>query len=68
MEASTQSQIEVTITRMKKADAAQTVQNPVWQTSCLSDYIQDSKFEKYALKAKVGELVALEAYEILKTM
>lgn len=51
---------------MKKADAAQTVQDLVWQTSWLSDYIQAGKFEKYALKAKAGELVALAAYEILE--
>lgn len=46
--------------------AAQAAQDPVWQTSWLSDYIQDSKFEKYALKTKAGELVALATYEILE--
>ena len=49
-----------------EADAAQTVQEPVWQTSWLSGYVQDSKFEKYALKTKTGELVALAACEILE--
>ena len=51
---------------MKKSDAAQTEKEPLWQTSWLSDYIQDSAFEKYALKTNEGELVALAAYEIQK--
>ena len=57
-------QIPVKILRMKRSDAAQTEQEPVWQTSWLSDYIQDPAFEKYALKTADGELVALAAYEI----
>ena len=51
---------------MKKSDAVQTEKEPVWQTSWLSDYIQDNTFEKYALKTSDGELVALAAYEILE--
>lgn len=47
-------------------NAAQTEKEPLWQTSWLSDYIQDNKFEKYALKTNAGELVALIAYEILE--
>ena len=43
--------ISVKIVRMKKSDAVQTEKEPVWQTSWLSDYIQDDAFEKYALKA-----------------
>lgn len=62
----TKARIGVTITRMKKTDAAKTEREPLWQTSWLSDYIQDSKFEKYALKTSEGELVALAAYEILE--
>lgn len=54
------------IVRMKKSDAVQTEKEPVWQTSWLSDYIQDDAFEKYALKTSNGELVALAAYEILE--
>lgn len=42
--------IGVRITRMKKADAAQTEKEPVWQTSWMSAYIQKDAFEKYALK------------------
>ena len=58
--------ISVKIVRMKKSDAVQTEKEPVWQTSWLSDYIQDDVFEKYALKTSNGELVALAAYEILE--
>ena len=58
--------VHVKIARMKKADAAQTEKEPVWQTSWMSDYIQDTSFEKYALKTDEGELVALAAYEILE--
>ena len=58
--------ISVKIVRMKKADAVQTEKEPMWQTSWLSDYIQDNAFEKYALKTSDGELVALAAYEILE--
>ena len=58
--------ISVKIVRMKKSDAVQTEKEPVWQTSWLSDYIQDDAFEKYALKTSSGELVALAAYEILE--
>ena len=43
--------ISVKIVRMKKSDAVQTEKEPVWQTSWLSDYIQDDAFEKYALMA-----------------
>ena len=58
--------VSVKIARMKKSDAAQTEKEPVWQTSWMSDYIQDRSFEKYALKTNEGELVALAAYEILE--
>lgn len=54
----------VKITRMKNSDAEQTEHEPVWQTSWLSDYIQDTLFKKYALKTNGGELVALAAYEV----
>ncbi len=66
VDTATCSPIGVTIARMKRADAAQTEKEPLWQTSWLSDYIQDNKFEKYALKTDAGELVALAAYEILE--
>lgn len=60
------SPVGIKIVKMKKSDAAQTEKEPLWQTSWLSDYIQDSAFEKYALKTNEGELVALAAYEIQK--
>lgn len=66
VDTATQSPIGVAITRMRKADASQTEKEPLWQTSWLSDYIQDNRFEKYALKTDAGELVALAAYEILE--
>lgn len=56
--------ISVKIVRMKKSDAVQTEKEPVWQTSWLSDYIQDDAFEKYALKTSNGELVALAAHYV----
>ena len=58
--------IGVKIARMKCADAAQTEEEPLWQTSWMSEYMQDDAFEKYALKTRDGELVALAEYEILK--
>ena len=61
--AADEQRVGVKITRMKKSDAKQTEKEPVWQTSWMSDYIQDEAFEKYALKTEEGELVALAAYE-----
>lgn len=58
--------VGVIVARMRKSDAQQTERAPAWQTSWLSDYIQDARFEKYALKTTDGELVALAAYEILE--
>mgnify|MGYP002249877632 FL=1 len=46
--------IGVRITRMKKADAAQTEKEPVWQTSWMSAYIQKDAFEKYDAIVFVG--------------
>ncbi len=58
-------QIPVSIAPMTAEDAEQTNMSPLWQTSWTSEYLIDSRFEKYA--AKVGdELIALAAYEILK--
>lgn len=61
-----QTQISVSITRMKQSEARITGKNPVWQTDWTSDYLQDPRFEKYALKTVSGELVALASYEILE--
>lgn len=57
--------IAVSIVPMTAADAGRTDSAPLWQTSWTSEYLADSRFDKYA--AKVGdELIALAAYEILK--
>lgn len=58
--------IEVTICPMTIEDAYATEQVPVWQTSWKSDYLQNPKYEKYAVKVS-SELVALGAYEVQKT-
>ena len=51
---------------MIQSDARITGKKPVWQTDWTSDYLQDPRFEKYALKTVSGELVALAAYETLE--
>lgn len=57
-------QIPVSIVPMTRNDAESTNLPPVWQTSWMSEYLAQERFEKYA--AKVGsELIALGAYEIL---
>lgn len=56
--------VSVNMVRMSKSDAQSTIKDPKWQTSWLSDYISDPKKQKYALKTKDKELVALAAYEI----
>ena len=62
----TNNSVLVSITPMTKADAQRTECPTAWQTDWMSDYIQDNRFKKYALKTQDGELVALAAYEILK--
>lgn len=53
----------VKICIMTAADANATEVSPEWQTSWNSEYLQDPKYEKYAVK--IGEeLLALGAYEI----
>lgn len=59
--------IEVTICPMTIEDAYTTEQVPVWQTSWKSDYLQNPKYEKYAVKVS-SELVALGAYEVQKNI
>ena len=49
---------------MTRNDAESTNLPPVWQTSWMSEYLVQERFEKYA--AKVGDkLITLGAYEIL---
>jgi len=58
-------QVQVAIAPMTDQDAAMTEHAPLWQTAWTSEYLADSRFEKYA--AKVGdETIALAAYEILE--
>ena len=45
-----QTQISVSITRMIQSEVRITEKKPVWQTDWTSDYLQDPRFEKYALK------------------
>jgi hypothetical protein len=55
----------VSIKEMTQAEAESTNVPPVWQTSWTSEYLSDTRFEKYA--AKIGEeLIALAAYEVQK--
>lgn len=62
---SSNQKIPATITVMTSEDAEKTNANPLWQTSWTSDYLNDTRFKKFA--AKIGdELVALGAYEILE--
>lgn len=58
--------ISVSIEPMTLSDAEATDHHPLWQTSWTSEYLSDPRFEKYAAKVE-KELIALAAYEILKT-
>ena len=57
-------QAPVAIEPMTPQDAATTTKEPRWQTDWTSEYISKGKFDVYGLKTRVGELVALGAYEI----
>lgn len=59
--------IPVRITPMSPQDAETTNIPPLWQTSWSSNYLQDSRFQKYAAKVD-DELIALAAYEILSNV
>ena len=54
----------VVIEPMTPQDATTTTKEPRWQTDWTSEYISKGKFDAYGLKTRVGELVALGAYEI----
>lgn len=58
-------QIPVFIEPMSQSDAELTNLPPAWQTSWTSDYLAESRFEKYAAKTE-RELIALSAYEIME--
>lgn len=57
-------QAPVAIEPMTPQDAATTTKEPRWQTDWTSKYISKGKFDAYGLKTRVGEMVALGAYEI----
>ena len=57
-------QVPVAIEPMTPQDAATTIKEPRWQTDWTSEYISKGKVDVYGLKTRVGELVALGAYEI----
>lgn len=50
--------------RATRKDFETTLAPPIWQTNWTTEYITESGFDIYALKTKMGELVALGAYEI----
>ena len=47
-----------------RKDLEATLAAPVWQTNWTTEYVTGSGFDIYALKTRMGELVALGAYEI----
>ena len=56
-------EVPVEVEEMTIEDAQRTNEEPVWQTSWTSTYIQESRTERYAVK-RDEELIALGAYEI----
>ena len=56
-------EVSVEVEEMTIEDAQRTNEEPVWQTSWTSTYIQESRTERYAVK-RDEELIALGAYEI----
>ena len=42
--------LPVTVLPMTAVDAEQTNQAPLWQTSWTSDYLNDDRLEKYAVR------------------
>ena len=52
------------VLRATREDLETTVTAPVWQTDWTSEYIAEDRFEIYAMKTRIGELMALGAYEI----
>ena len=65
--AETNEVVPVKMSKMSKADAMQTNNEPLWQSSWTSEFISDKEKLKYALKTADGELVALGAYRVQPT-
>ena len=56
--------VSVQVLKATRKDLETTLATPVWQTNWTTEYITESGFDIYALKTKMGELIALGAYEI----
>lgn len=66
IETTNKDKVSVVLRKMRKTDAAQTKREPAWQTDWTSEYITTSPYEKYAVQAADGELIALGMYEVLE--
>ena len=57
--------VPVIIERATAEDLKATAKAPKWQTDWTSEYLADEKIEKYSLKTKEGNLIALGAYRVM---
>ena len=57
--------VPVVIERATAEDLTATAKAPKWQTDWTSEYLADEKIEKYSLKTKEGNLIALGAYRVM---
>lgn len=57
--------VPVVIERATAEDLKATAKAPKWQTDWTSEYLADEKIEKYSLKTKEGNLIALGAYRVM---
>ena len=57
--------VPVVIERATAEDLKATAKDPKWQTDWTSEYLADEKIEKYSLKTKEGNLIALGAYRVM---
>ena len=57
--------VPVVIERATAENLKATAKVPKWQTDWTSEYLADEKIEKYSLKTKEGNLIALGAYRVM---
>ena len=57
--------VPVVLERATAEDLKATAKAPKWQTDWTSEYLADEKIEKYSLKTKEGNLIALGAYRVM---
>ena len=57
--------VPVVIERATAEDLKATAKAPKWQTDWTSEYLADEKIEKYSLKTKEGNLIALGEYRVM---